>query len=841
MAGPLLVVESTDRCKTLKPKIMEDKSKKILKSIERGGEFLAARSLLRDFIVLAFLTALFFHRAFPGDFIWRDAYHEYYVLRLIIDRAGGFPLWNRHVYCGSPLAGAVYPGLWYPVNLLLFTLSPLPVGLSCKLFIMIHFLAAGAGLSFLARKAGVNGSSALVAGLAYEFSGYLVCQHSSINLLPSFTLVPLAMAFMGKARSGDGLRWAALAGVSAGLTFLGGDPQGFALALGLGALWAIFASSGHPGADIGRRLTWGRLAQAVALMTLFALAIAAIEFIPALSVLAQSGRGGGFDIDVAGCWSFHPLRTIEFLLSRPFGDSLGLDNYWGAFLGEKCFPLPLTMSPYLGVWTCFAAALAWRYREGKGDGVLYFFSALLALALLMAAGRHSPVYRLVFASLPGMHLLRYPEKYLFVAAISSSMLAGLGTKRLLARRNEARSRFASLGPPFLALALTVLFVLALKIFEVELLGPLGNLLARGAPAEVTPEMALADVKRAVVFFGFMMVFCLMIFNAVKGGASRWRGALIMLFLFADLYIANSPLAPVAKNIYKGDSRFASIILGGKGNERGRDGRPETIRMFRDNGIADPGRLTLQEVRLWERDTLKPNIALAYGIEYFGGVNVAHAARFDDLMKRAVGFFDLPAYNVRFAAVSERQPLDLDSNARVIESYRGVKLIEFKRYLPRAYFIGRARSVEEEEELFALMRNFQPERFVILETGPGLEPVKESAPGAEPLLRDAEVISHGANRVVVEVDSPSSGWLVLNDSYSPGWSARVNGASAPIYRANGLARAVPVPSGEVRVEFSYFPPGLALGMAITSLALIATLAWFGLAAIRSGRFWKKPRA
>jgi uncharacterized membrane protein YfhO len=45
--------------------------------------------------------------------------------------------------------------------------------------------------------------------------------------------------------------------------------------------------------------------------------------------------------------------------------------------------------------------------------------------------------------------------------------------------------------------------------------------------------------------------------------------------------------------------------------------------------------------------------------------------------------------------------------------------------------------------------------------------------------------------------------VLNDVWHPWWRARVDGAPAPLVRANVLFRAVRVPPGrhEVRIEFA----------------------------------------
>jgi hypothetical protein len=139
--------------------------------------------------------------------------------------------------------------------------------------------------------------------------------------------------------------------------------------------------------------------------------------------------------------------------------------------------------------------------------------------------------------------------------------------------------------------------------------------------------------------------------------------------------------------------------------------------------------------------------------------------------------------------------------------------------PRLYLAGRVRSASPEEALaFAL----DP-----ASAGGGETVVEGPVPAG---LGDGEgqaaIEAETAGRVRISARSARSALLVLNDTWAPGWTARVDGAPAPILRANDLVRGVSLPPGEHQVLFEYRTPGLRAGAAVAlAWALgLAVLAW-----------------
>jgi uncharacterized membrane protein YfhO len=69
---------------------------------------------------------------------------------------------------------------------------------------------------------------------------------------------------------------------------------------------------------------------------------------------------------------------------------------------------------------------------------------------------------------------------------------------------------------------------------------------------------------------------------------------------------------------------------------------------------------------------------------------------------------------------------------------------------------------------------------------------------------ARIVRYEPERVVIETDTPVDGFLVLTDTYMPGWQAQVDGQPTELYIADYAFRAVRIPAGQHRVEFVYAP-------------------------------------
>lgn len=129
----------------------------------------------------------------------------------------------------------------------------------------------------------------------------------------------------------------------------------------------------------------------------------------------------------------------------------------------------------------------------------------------------------------------------------------------------------------------------------------------------------------------------------------------------------------------------------------------------------------------------------------------------------------------------------------------VKIFKLPASGQRAFLATETQSVAEDpagdEAALELLRAGAP---VVIHGD--LDPLSAALDGSERV----EIIDYEDNRVTLVLSAPADALLLLADAWHPAWRATVNGEPAPIYRANLIFRAVPVPAGDSTVSFEFAP-------------------------------------
>jgi hypothetical protein len=150
----------------------------------------------------------------------------------------------------------------------------------------------------------------------------------------------------------------------------------------------------------------------------------------------------------------------------------------------------------------------------------------------------------------------------------------------------------------------------------------------------------------------------------------------------------------------------------------------------------------------------------------------------------------------------------------------IQVIQDTAAFPRAFVVPKARvGPGRQSELDEMIHTpFEPAQEVIL--------ASEAATDSPGFVADrggtgrATVTGYAADAVQIHTSASAAAWLVLSDTYYPGWVAFVDGQPAPVLRGDVLFRVVAIPGGEHDVEFRFEPASVRLGLGISLVALVA---------------------
>ena len=693
-------------------------------------------------------------------------------------KAGEFPSWYPYEQLGTAFHAQAVCGVLHPLSWLSAWMRAESV---LSLQILCGVALAALGTWFFARTLGAAPFGCAIAAVSYALSGYLVSTTGNEVFLWSAAHLPLQLAaFASAARRGwsrGALALAVLATVSSALM---GDVQGAAVFAAMAGLTGLALAQG------GAR--WRYLAGSV-LAAGLAFGLAAPQLLPSLLFLRETARGGaGLSYWEATLLSLHPLRLPELLLPAfsPIGAPGRAENLFGSTPGLLFFMEALGGSALVSALAL--AALATRSIDRR---VRWSLGALGAVGLLLALGRHTPLFGLVRSASPLLRSFRYPEKFVPLALAALSAGAALGWTA--ADRSWRRRG---------AIAAAAAFVLA------------GAALLAARSVTAFASDYLHDLARSLALGGAVLAAA-----AWLCGRRAW--ALGALALVAGEVTAGSRRA--------WDTRPLSDSAA----------PPETIAALRQLGVRPgEGRVTnagfpwypLDEAQLLttrEREWM--DLERRFVLGSMGGWFGVESANYYMTPRPAFRVLEewppaelllslAPRFNVVAAFVPDELLARIPGLPAASAAFSGgIRLIRLPDPWPRVFLAGAAAPRAEELPLQQVARLSRGQVLVEDWTGPP-EPPAEGA---------AAVEEYQPQRVRVEVDAVRESFLVLNDLASAGWSATVSGRSAPIWTANAMVRAVRVPAGHSTIEFRYRVPGLREGVALFALAaaiLLAALAF-----------------
>jgi len=196
-----------------------------------------------------------------------------------------------------------------------------------------------------------------------------------------------------------------------------------------------------------------------------------------------------------------------------------------------------------------------------------------------------------------------------------------------------------------------------------------------------------------------------------------------------------------------------------------------------------------------------------------------------------------AYLLNVKYFLSEESINTNSNFLTEVYENEIVIYRFNRYMDRAFLLYDYIVKPDRSAALSTIRNFKfnPKKTVLLEEEP--EPAESSADAPIPKNKPVvKIASYEPDIVEIDVFSPKPGFLVLADTWFPGWKAFINDHQARIYRANYNLRAVSVPAGHSTVEFIYRPASFWMGVSL-ALMIILLLIYAVITAAKPGKIQK----
>jgi hypothetical protein len=705
-------------------------------------------------------------------------------------RAGNLPLWNPYSFSGAPFFAGFLSSLLYPFNAVYLVL---PLAAAVNWSIALHVFLLGAFMYLWALSRGLHPAACFLASALLMFGGayfpHIFGGH--LGVLSVLVWAPLLFLSFDKLADGRSFAWCLPGMLAVAMQILGGQPQCFyftAVSIGIYAAFCLWRAPGR------LRLVGG-------LFCAYAggCALGAVQLLTGLDAARESVRTGGVSYAFASTFSLPPENVLTLLAPFFFGDGIKFP-YWG-----RCYSFEMTL--FIGVTGLLLAVLGAVY----GDRRVRRFSVCMALILLLLAlGRHTPLFKVLYAWVPGYDRFRGQAKFSFQASMFLVMLAGIGLDQLLRGAVVRRRALFLVLAASLVVGVCGLWI-RLSVTHFSPQGPWARVVRTLSVAQEVylskdayaapgfAERAGSFASRGLILAaGTLALVCAVLWSLRYSRRMAWLLvvlAIVEVFVFArrtrvtfDLAVFSVPQLREFLARHPDDCR---ILISQQPNL----------------GIS------LRRSDIWGYE---PGVVQRRYMEFMAATQGAS-------LKEMTGY-------VRFHNISRLYSL-LRLRYALVTTAKGSEILDLGEPLPYLQLLTYYTVAEQRDQVFAAISepSFNPRRRVVLEKRPDPLPVPSVGLGS------ARIVDSSTDHLTIEADLESPAILLVTDSYSSGWRATaLPGSDQTRYEvmpANYVLRAVPLSAGHHRFRMEYAPRAFLIGAWISILSLVVYLSLIGLLCAR----------
>jgi hypothetical protein len=736
------------------------------------------------------------------------------------------PFWSDHIYCGEPFFSKPQIGVF---SLTTALCAVLPPQVAATWTFLLHLWIGGLAMyAFCSVTLRHDGSASVAShevsravaaacgGAVFLFSAFTIEQtmigHGPIVNVACW--MPLVLAFLHRLLTTQHpVRNATCAGVFLAVQLLAGGESMFlynAMAGGVVALVFLLSGAGTTASGVndvtpggGWPDRWSRMFVAGAVTGVVGFGLSAVKVLPGMALMPISNRAGGLSLEDSGAfiWEFTEPALLRGLAGEP-----GAFSDW-----RHLFPIALAMS-LVGTF----AGL--RRRPLRPHTIV----ALLLVVVGVSIAHWEGVFALLWKMLPMFRYQRIPQRALVLTYLGLSVLVALGVYAILI----ARIRRSANG---LCGAILLAGIVCESWFGLPPLPPTADI-----RREVQENQILNHVSQQPGLFrihavesndrnwGIEHVTVPLGLSNLAGWDHLW----LLEYLGAE-GLAGRDVRPFLRASYEAQhpARFWGMM-----NVRfvtstreiqvpGLEFRAKFDVSPRCQPKKSAGPYLYENTECMPRAWTVPQAILVLG----------DAA---DRLDAAYHLMDHPSFDPRRVVVIQS---DVSGSVRPADVASFDAIAIPARWSPGP---GQSPALHPRTIRYSVTGAGQGRQFhwtdsveiesMFTQLAEAIEPsAGDGQPSTGPAITQVG-ISHGGH-ARLEVQG-AKGYLVLAEkiAHFPGWTATSEAGSRPLLRANGVASAMRLDGSENWIDLRYRPPGLALGVWITLIALVTVpfLGWLG---------------
>jgi hypothetical protein len=730
-----------------------------------------------------------------------DAIVYFYIAKVITREnllAGIIDYWNPYLFGGYPQYATTHAAHFDMTNLLLLV-GDLPF--SYHLQILVQLLIAGFGMYLLLRHFSVGQMVAVVFALAYMLNSIFMTTLLHRWIVASFCWVPYVVLTLQLFFVSRRSKYAVLCSIFVALSFFGGSFQTSAYVVFVVVVFGIVRST----ESMSVKSLTGNLV-VVAVIVLVAVALTASMWLPSLEMWWLDILDGGSR--TSGIHKHYPViqrllsvpLLITFLIPELAGNVRAFDmtKIAGASLDE--FIAFAGVVPLLfGTWGSF---YLWkRKKESRPFSILMFLGLFVPVA--------TPLYSYLY------------HRFFIVFIFGLVVVGAIAFDALIKERNTwqyfrrwHKNTFVLTLLVFAALlAVNIVASLNYTYYLDKATDFVTNNLSQGQLAAGNEAWMLGRVGKTFEHFSILSPSMYIPF------------ALLFLSLFLLHQFGRSRLSPATTTVSLGAVMCVQLLSLAWSwlpmtdthlfpmypRTRTTDLLKKDTTCYRVLPVTLPG----------HQRVLPPNILYMYKVATLTGYDGIFprvvSQLFADTGNTQVNPGALGLANVKYILINPEADIH-DSSLTLVDSSE-IKVYLNRKWKDRAYMAYRYEVLANEHEVFKRFHGSDNDGSVVFFDNPPTVNVNREGSSVR---HSVKISKSGNNELLVEVETAEEGYLVLSDTFYPGWNAYLNSSKVEIMKGNYAMRVVYVPAGKSAVEFRFEPDLFKYGSWLSLTTALACL-------------------